>query len=110
MISSSLMDLLLNKYVLGTLGGLIAILYAYIKGRSNANRDNELEKLEEERKLNARVRAAEAKNQFLEKKGEQINGKITSADTIDTLISLFNEIQSSKSSGSPSPKDPKRDH
>lgn len=107
MISSSLIDLLLNKYSLGILGGLGALLYAYFKGKNKANLDHTLEQIEEERKLNSRLRAAEAKNQHLEKKGEQINGKITSADTIDSLISLFNEVQSDQAKSSDASKDGK---
>ena len=110
MISSSLLaDLLLNKWIIGAFGGLIALVYAYLKGKQNANKNNELEKAEAERALNSRLRAAEAKNQHLEKKGDQINGKISSADTIDSIISLWNEINAPKSGSGNAPKDTKGD-
>lgn len=105
MISSSLAALLFNKYTIGIFSGLIGLLWAYLKGKSNANRQNELEKLEAERALNSRIRAAEAKNQFLEKKGEKRNEAINNADTIDDLISLWNSQQSDKSSDGSSDKD-----
>jgi len=107
MISSELLGILLNKYALGSIAVLISLVYAYLKGKSAAKELDRLQQLEAEKAQAARLRAAEAKNAYLEKKGEQINGKITSADTIDSLIGLFNEINTPKSSSDLSDKNGK---
>jgi hypothetical protein len=104
MISSSIMDLLLNKYVIGSLGVLISLIYAYFKGSAAARKDGEIADLEAARALQARIRAAEAKNQFLEKQGQLQNEKIDTADTIDELLGLWDEKHPKGSSTPPSTK------
>lgn len=107
MITGSIVELLLNKYVLGSVGVLVALIIAYFKGSSSATKALEAEKALLEKAQQSRIRAAEAKNQFLEKKGEQQNEKINSGSTIDDLLGMWNEIQSSKAPGTDSDKNPK---
>lgn len=106
MISSNLISLLANKYVLGSLSVLIALLVAYFKGSSAAKRSAELDRFEAERAEQSRLRAAEAKNLFLEKQGEKKNEEINSADAIDTLIGMWDSLQPKGKRG-PSDKNPK---
>lgn len=94
MISSELIGLLLNKYVLGGVSVLIGLVIAYFKGSKAAKEAAAYALAEAERAQQARLRAAEAKNAFLEKKGEQTNEKINSSDTVDELLGLWNSLQS----------------
>lgn len=94
MISSEVLSLLLNKYVLGSLGALVALIYAYLKGSAAAKQVAEDEKIRQEHAQSVKLRAAEAKNDFLEKKGEKTNETINTANTIDQLIGMFDALQS----------------
>jgi|SRR6185369_17473170 len=105
MISSSIISLLLNKYVLASIGGLIALIVAYFKGSKAAKEAAEAERIRQEAAEQSRLRAAEAKNAYLEKKGEKKNEDINAADTIDQLIGLWDQIQSGKSKDGSSDKD-----
>lgn len=102
----SLLELILNKYVLGSLGALVALLVAYIKGRTAAKQAAEDEKIRQEHALSVKLRAAEAKNAFIEKKGEVSNETIDSADSIDKLIGMFDEVQSGKNPSGNADKKP----
>lgn len=106
MISSSILDLLLNKYVLGSIAGFIALIVAYFKGSASAKQAAEDERIRAEHAQSVKLRAAEAKNTFLEKKGETANENINSTSNIDQLIGMFNEIQSSIGSSPDTDKKP----
>lgn len=107
MISSDIISLILNKYVLGSAAILISLVVAYFKGHAAASRAAEEARILAQAALQSKLRAAEAKNQFLEKKGEKTDEIINSAGSIDELISLWNQIQSGKSPGSSSDQNAK---
>ncbi len=107
MISSEIINLLLNKYVLGSLSVLIALVYAYFKGSKAAKEAAAFALQEAERARQARVRAAEAKNAFLEKQGERKNEAINDATTIDQLLGLLNEGEPGKGPRPDADKNPK---
>jgi len=93
MINSSILDLVLNKYVLGSFGVLISLIYVYFKGSKSAKDAAEKAALEVERALSSRLRAAEAKNQHIEKQGATKNETINSANTMDELLRLWDKDQ-----------------
>lgn len=105
MITSELLPLILNKWAIGGLAGLIALIIAYFKGSASAKQAAIAAEALAERALNARLRAAEAKNIFLEKKGEVKREEINAADSIDGLIKLFNQINNPKSTSGDALKD-----
>lgn len=104
MISSSIIDLLMNKYALGGIAVFISLIVAYFKGHSAASRAAEEAQILAQAAIQSKLRAAEAKNQHLEKKGEKANEIINSANSIDELISLWNAFQAGKGPGSTSDK------
>lgn len=101
-----LLELVANKYVLGSFSVLIALIVAYFKGHKASEKASEIKRIQAEAAQQSRLRAAEAKNVFLEKKGEKLNEIINNADSIDSLILLWNSFHASKSSGSSSDKKP----
>jgi hypothetical protein len=106
LLSSELLPLLSNKYVLGGISVLIALLVSYFKGSASAKKAAQEAVLEAERAQSARLRAAEAKNAFLKSKGDQTNADINAYSSIDDLISLWNDVTVQKGPGSPPPKKP----
>lgn len=107
MILSNLLGLLLNKYVLGSLAVLISLIMAYFKGHAAATKSAEEDRILAEAAQQSRLRAAAAKNQFLEKKGEQTNETISSTDSISDLLKLWSAFQSGQDQSNPSDKNPK---
>ena len=101
-----IIDLISNKWVIASFAALIGLITAYFKGSSAAKKSAEAERALEEKALQSRLRAAEAKNLHLEKKGQQENEKINTADSISRLIGLFDALQRKGPSGS-SDKNPK---
>lgn len=102
MITSEILGLLLNKYVIGFIVISLGVITAYFKGSSVAKRAAEEARLLAEAQLQSRLRAKEAKNAFLEKKGEQTNATINNASSIDDLLSLWDAQQPGKGKSSPS--------
>lgn len=102
----ALLPLLLNKFVLGSLAAIIALIAAYFKGSAAANKAAEAKRIYDEQALQSRIRAAEAKNQHLEKRGAKNNEAINNSDTIADLIQLFDSLQRKDKDGS-SDKNPK---
>lgn len=92
LILSLLTSLLQSKLAMAIGGILAAVGLVYFKGYSSAKSSDETDQLEAEEAQDSRIRAAQAKNDFLEKTGVQTNAKISSADTVDSIISLFNEV------------------
>lgn len=105
MINSNLIDLIANKYVLGSLSVLIALIYAYFKGSASAKQAAEAAEALALAAEQSRLRAAEAKNLFLEKQGAKQNETIDHASTIDQLLGLW-DTQQPKSPDSNSNKKP----
>jgi len=100
MITAALLNFLLNKYVIGSIAGIIALIYAYQKGSSAAEKANEEARLLARAKLQSKIRAAEAKNAFLEKKGDKINADISNAKSIDQLLGLWDSHSAGKDTDS----------
>lgn len=107
MISSEVISLVLNKYVLGGLSVFIGLVIAYFKGADAVKKANEAKRVLEERAQLARIRSAEAKNQFLQQKGQKTNEEITTSDSIDSLIRLFDSLKPEQ--GKSTDADKKRD-
>lgn len=107
MVSSELIGLLLNKYVLGAGAVLVALILAYFKGSNAAEDAAKAAEALQERARSAKLRAAEAKNAHLEKTGAAKNEKINNAGSIDELLGLWDQINSPKGSGGDADKDPK---
>lgn len=106
MISSEIIDLLLNKYVLGGISVVISLIVAYFKGHSAATKAADAQKALDEQQRQAALMEAAAKNQTLKEKGIIDIEKVNQAVSVIKLMRLFGALQRSKNKSGPSNKNP----